>query len=471
MVTQLQQNRPHRIKLEFSDEPVASFGGLVVPDRMAERLRLWSTLGGMLPKRGGYPWLTVVKAMAMGLLSGAQGTYATEPLRHEAALLKLLSLSGAPEEATVCRLLEGLGGHQRNVDHLPAAQAIAARRALEKMARPDLMLEGLFVPVFADGTLLEGSRRREGTKYLRDKGAGLMWSTVFVGPALAAQRLAGEGEGEQSCVRAMLPEVARRVLKPLGLARRALVLADSLHGDGPTLDLLEGPSVHLHYLIGANKLKATDATLADQPEVAWRDTGAQPWRGWSASGVCQCWLQCPDWPKKRLLVGRRFKGEGEMLWNHAGVLTDLTERDVAPLMQGRQRSFAETIWRLYDAKGGMETLLADGLSDLGLHHPPSRKLISNEGFYAVASLAWLLATAVDRIGGRGEDRGGALRQDGQPLKRPKPQRMRLWRLRRELFALPARVRSHARTMTVQLLGLDQARRDWVERYWGCVARC
>ena len=50
------------------------------------------------------------------------------------------------------------------------------------------MLDG-FVPVFGDGTLLEGSRRREGTKYLEGKGAGLLWSTIYVGPLIAAQRV------------------------------------------------------------------------------------------------------------------------------------------------------------------------------------------------------------------------------------------------------------------------------------------
>jgi hypothetical protein len=405
----------------------------------------------------------------MGLLSGAQGTYASEPLRHEAALRKLLALDGAPEEATLWRSLEALGQHQRDPRRLPKLQAVAARRVLEKIPRQHLLLEGLFVPVFGDGTLLEGSRRREGTKFVREKGQGLMWSTVFVGPVLAAQRLAGQGEGEQSCVRAMLAAVRREVLAPLGLERRALVLKDSLHGDDPALTQLERD--RLHYVIGANKLQATAGTLGDQPGQVWHETGARPKLGWSASGVCVCWIQCEKWETKRLLVGRRFMRQGEFLWNYAGVLTDLRERDVAPML-ARGLTFAEAIWRLYDAKAGMETLLADGLSDLGLHHPPCQELVRNEGFYAAASLAWLLGTAVDRIGGAGEEqRGQVVRRDGKPRRRPTPLRMRLWRLRRELFAVPARVSLHARQLVVRVLGLDESARRKIERYWGAIARC
>ena len=94
MVTTLQPKTPHTIKLEFADEPVTSFGGLVLAEKAAARLGLWSTLARQLPaRRGDYDWPTAIKSMIMGLLSGAQGTWATQALRQDAALLNLLSLS------------------------------------------------------------------------------------------------------------------------------------------------------------------------------------------------------------------------------------------------------------------------------------------------------------------------------------------------------------------------------------------
>lgn len=467
MVTRLQRKTPHTIKIEFAGEPVTSFGGLVLAERTAARLGLWRALEGILPaRRGDYDWLTALKSLVMGLLSGAQGTYATQALRQDGALLELLSLSGAPEEVTVWRMLKELGElpEARGLDRV---QTILARRTLEKMGRRELLLEG-FVPVFGDGTLLEGSAAREGTKTIRDKGHGLLWSTVFVGPVLGAQRLAAEGEGEQRGVRAMLQRVDRELLKPLKLHEQALVLLDSLHGDDPTLTGIE--QAGLRYVVGANKLARTEQTLLEQPETVWEATGARARLGWSDSAVCVSWVQCAEWKSKRLLVGRRFMRQGEMLWHYAGVMTNLRERDVRAMID-RGLSFARAVWRLYDAKAGMETQFKDGLSDLGLHHPPCREHLRNRGFYAAGALAWTLGVAVDVLGGADAERGTLARRDGAERKRPTPRRMRLWRLRRELFTLPGRIARHARELKVRFLGLADSTRQLFERYWGNLSRC
>ena len=75
------------------------------------------------------------------------------------------------------------------------------------------------------------------------------------------------------------------------------------------------------------------------------------------------------------------------------------------------------------------------------------------------------------MGGAGAERGRLARKDGGERARPMPRRMRLWRLRRELFALPARIARHARELKVQLLGLAEATRQLFERYWGNLSRC
>lgn len=194
MMTSLHPKPAHTIKLEFADEKITAFGGLALCERLASRLGLWRSVGGELPRRRGqYDWLTIVKSMVHGLLSGSRGTWAAEEVREDEALL---GLAGAPEEVTVWRALEEMGALQGS-GRLARIQNIWTGRILNRAPRRDLLHDG-FVPVFCDGTLLEGSRRREGTKYMEDKGAGLLWTTIFVGPLIAAQRLAGEGEGEQA---------------------------------------------------------------------------------------------------------------------------------------------------------------------------------------------------------------------------------------------------------------------------------
>jgi hypothetical protein len=467
MVTELKQKTPHTIKIEFSDENVTAFGGLVLAERLAARLGLWRKAAAALPKRDGlYDWLTILKSVVAGLLSGAQGTYAVEEVREDASLLSLLGLEGAPEEATIWRVQKELGALQKS-GRLPNLQCDWVRQILRHARRQDLLFHGFF-PVFGDGTLLEGSARREGTKVIPDKGVGILWSTVFAGPLVAAQQVAAPGEGEETCVRRMLEPVLANVLRPLRFHKNALLLLDSLHGDGVTLD--EAERLGFLYVVGANKLTLTAMTLAQQPEFVWQDTGANAARGWSESGVCVCWIQCEGWKTKRTLVGRRFKRAGQFIWEYAGVMTNLAEADVRHVMRD-ERNYAEAIWSLYNGKAGMEDRYKDLLSDLGLHHPPCREHVRNAGFYAVASLAHTLGVAVNLIGGKSAERGSREGKNGGNLRRAKPRRMRLWRLRRRLFALPGRVASHARELTVTLLGLSERLREEFERFFLNACRC
>jgi hypothetical protein len=102
---------------------------------------------------------------------------------------------------------------------------------------------------------------------------------------------------------------------------------------------------------------------------------------------------------------------GEIIWNHAAVLTNLTQDDfrIANRMRQARARFKETIWRLYDRKQAMEILWKELLSDLGLHHPPCAKAAVNAVFYGTAALALNLAVGVRLIGLEPEDR--RLRRD------------------------------------------------------------
>ena len=205
-------------------------------------------------------------------------------------------------------------------------------------------------------------------------------------------------------------------------------------------------------------------------EVQWQPLGARPELDWAASAVCTAWIQCADWGGKRLLVGRRWRREGEFLTQYRAVMTNLTQADVAHLTKGG-RSFAEAVWRLYDRKGAMEIGYKELLDDLGLHHPPCRELARNRGFYAVATLAHTLGRAVDLIGGKSPERGRKRRRDGRNRKRPRPRSMRLWRVRRTLLAVAARITTHARRVTVRLLGVGPRKELLFKHYWSAVCRC
>jgi hypothetical protein len=472
MARRKKNRKTHTVEIAFSDEKVTSFGGMILEHRLAQRMGLWRKLANYLPpRRGVYSWLDVIQAAVAGLLTGSRGTFAAEEVREDEALLQLLDLDGAPEEATFWRCLEGLGEMSLS-GALGAVQRDWTRTVLNALPRRDLLECDGFLPIFVDGSLLEGSPRREGTKTIRDKGRGLMWTTVFAGPLVAGQALAGEGEGEQSLVRDLLPRVMDEVVRPLKLADKALLPADALHGNGPTLDVVEGQG--LSYVVGAGALKETHRVLEERAESEWHELGSDERRGWRESAVCTCWVQCEDWPEKRLLVGHRVWVEGELFPMFYGVLTNLRREDV-----GAQTSeeFARKVWRLYDAKGRMELGYKELLSDLGLHHPPCREHIRNAGFYSLATLAHTLGVAVKLIGGRGDDprrreRAKDKRDGAPPRIHVKARRgMRLWRVRRRLFALPARVSRHARKLRLEFLGVSDAIRAQFERWYQAILRC
>lgn len=475
-VTQMPKNRKprktHSVDIRFSDEKATSFGGMILEHRLASRLGLWRQLEKRLPDRSGtYSWLDIIQSAVAGLLTGSRGSFATEDVRKDEALLDMLEIPGAPEEATFWRALEGLG-EMSGEGLFAQTQAEWTREILSVLPRRDLLECEGFLPVFLDGSLLEGSRRREGTKHIKDKGAGLMWTTVFAGPLVAAQALAKKGEGEQSLGRRLLPLVNERVLKPLNLQSKALVLADSLHGKDPSLQVMEDEG--LHYVVGAGALAETGRLLQERSEAEWHELGPNPKRGWASSALCLCWIQCADWAQKRLLVGRRVLREGEMFFTYYGVLTNLTEAD---LKTTDGVAFAKKIWRLYDAKGRMELGYQELLSDLGLHHPPCQEHLRNAGFYSVATLAHTLGVGVKLIGESSSEQrrreGKKSKQEGAPARIHVRARrgMRLWRVRRKFFALPARVSRHARRLRLDFLGVAAEVRLEFERWHQAICSC
>ncbi len=55
---------------------------MTLVEEVARRVGLWREVERGLPARGrGIDWLTMIKSVAMGLLTGSQRTYAAEDLR------------------------------------------------------------------------------------------------------------------------------------------------------------------------------------------------------------------------------------------------------------------------------------------------------------------------------------------------------------------------------------------------------
>jgi len=347
-----------------------------------------------------------------------------------------------PEEATVWRALGQWAANDGAVA-LGRLQRRQCRRLIDKTPVRAMRAHG-FTPVFIDGTWLEVGRdsKFEGAKVF-DGAAKLMLSTTWVGPYLAGQRFARPGEGELTASLDLIEPVWREVVKPAKLDASVLFLADSLYGNDTALKKFESCR-GARYVVGANALADVERVAAEQPEVQWKETGRDARRGWAASALCVHRFGARDWERPRTAVTRRWRLEGEMFFRHASVLTNLepTDARVVTMMREQNLGFAEAVWRLYDRKQAMENQFKDALIDLGLHHPPCAELARNEVFYAVASLALNLTVGARRIGLAGAEG-----------------RMRLWRLRRVLLAIPATVTHHAREVKACLYSTSNRLRE------------
>lgn len=445
------------IQIKFDESAqVTAFAGLALTEKLARRAGLWGMLDRAMPTRRGYDWTTVVKSLAMGLLTGSRGTHAAEELRQDPVLQRIVGVEdGVPEEATVWRAMGQLAKDAQARAALSRETCRAATRLLQEMPLRSLGPEG-FVAVFIDGTLLEGVRSREGTKYIEDKGHGLLWTVGFVGPVPAAAHLCGEGEGETTAARAIVAKLHDEVLVPAGLAERALVLQDSLHGNGPSLDAVE--AVGLRYIVGAGALKRTTQVLDDQPASQWNPSPEfDKRRKCEGAKTCVASLQCEEWVKPRTLVARRWTMPGDMFGHELAVVTDLSPEhpQLAALMKAKKLSFAEAVLWLYDRKGACETHFKSLLSDLGLHHPPSHRATHNAGFYMVGLLAGMLSAVTALV-------DQAARKGALPS---------IATLRRRLWAVPGSIARSARTLTVSILGLSQPWRDQIGGFWRRACRC
>lgn len=455
-MTKNKQSKVKAIKLDFSPaQQVTSFGGLAVTERLLARLGLKRLLEKSLPARAGYSLTEISCAAIAGFLSGAAGTFVTQSVRHDSALLALLGLERAPEEATFWRSTEQAGSTEA-LDAFAQVTAKFARRTLEHAPRKSVVERSGFVPVFFDGSLLEGSPLREGTKTLGEKGTGLLWTAAFVAGVPAAQYLcgAGEGEGEATAVRTLLRRVDGEVLRPAGLHTKALVLMDSLHGNGPTLDLLD--ELGLKYIVGARGLIAAEKALAEQPESQWSATPEydQNHPGIEDSAICVATVQCEQWQTKRTIIGRRWRKKGELIYNYSALLTNLECTDERLKADGNNAKFARAVGALYNRKGACENHFKNLLSDLRLHHPPCREHQRNAGFYAMGFLAGLVCVATDIL-----------------TSPPGLRRRRIATLRRWLFAAPARIITSGRTAHVTILGLSEWWRSRIHERFHRAARC
>ena len=278
---------------------VTSNGGLVLVQRLAQRLGVWNRLERDMPQRKdpsqGFTMSAVLSALCHGLLAGGRGFSATEPMREDGPLLAMLGLQRAPSAETVEEVVKYVAAQPAGVQAVNHVLAESAAALVARSALKDMATCAGFIPAWTDGSLLEVTGKSFDSIKVKESQRGQICVGSFIGPYATGMDFALEGEGELTVGRRLMDQSVERVLRPQKLMDKTLFLLDSLYGNGPTLDQIESYRERPAYIVGVMGLQRAMRTAAEIVEEQWRDTGEQPSRGWEASGVALAWLECEGW--------------------------------------------------------------------------------------------------------------------------------------------------------------------------------
>jgi hypothetical protein len=485
MKTQGDTKRPQSVKAEFdAGFGATAQGGGVLAERVMRRLGVRRMIEEHLPRRSraaGYSTLDVAYALTAGLLLGGQGIGAIEAVfGGDSFLRQVFGLKRAPSSATAYRALcdwSGLPqrseeetlaqcepglpaldmwGHERRQPRMrrivPAEPEAAgpahlsaqgsylratARRSFEALSTSRCMLQNWFV-AFGDATDLEVHGHCSDAARIARKGEkALCWQTLMLGPVVVAQQLM-PGASDEGRAMPRLFDSARSLVAEMSGRRKVLGLFDAAYFERRVIETISGPGYEWDFIVCANQQRGLLTRLAaDQPEAIWRDTGADPGRGWIASQAGSFIHRPQGWSEPVTIAARRWRQSGDLpnVWRYSFLATRI-EPEALSRASLKKHGYAASIWMLYGTKQGRENHYKTMLRDMGLHNPPSSRFGVNQAFYALGAAASNLAMVM---------RYSLLPQEHRG--------MELWRLRQVCFCIAGYLARSARTLTVRLSGV------------------
>jgi len=392
-------------------------GGQVLVDALCRRFGLWERLArlpGLDPRKrkgSGYDPEALCAQLVFTLTSGGVSLADAERLGADAVLLEAVGLEKAADQTTLAEWLRAQT--PESIRGLCALNAWFVREAL-RQAAPARVRQGGELEVFFDDTEIEvHGKKIEGARVNYNGELALSWQTLWAGPFLLDQELGSFGEVAE-CQKELVEEH-----RGLWDGQKAYFYADSGSSEGALLEHT-GAAGFPRWSVSYNKWTGPLERLAGElPEGAWggpvERNGVEEAHAWvlhtpSGMAAAQAFAAC------------RWKREGEMFWRYGFVAC---EKDPARTPRA--------VFERHRLKGACEQRFSEVLGDLDLHHPPCLSLTANRAFYAIATLAYNILTAL-KVLDLGDDQQG-------------------WRSRtliRHLLTIPATVVSHANRRRLKL---------------------
>lgn len=387
-----------------------SHGGQVLVDALCRRFGLWERLSrveGIDPRRrrgAGFDPESLCAQVILTLTSGGVCLADAERLGADKVLLESVGLEKTADQTTLAEWLRAQ--NERSIQGVCAVNAWFVKAVLKQAVAGRVRHAGALELFFDDTEIEVYGKKIEGARQNYNGNLALSWQTLWAGPFLLDQELGSFGEVAQ-CQKELLD--AHRGLWEEG---RSYFFADSGSSEGALLTHAASAGFS-QWSVSYNKWTGPLERMAGGlPESAWGETRIR-----NDVEESYAWLtHMPEGMKEpQAFAACRWKAAGEMFWRYA-----FTACEPDATRTPRE------VFERHRLKGACEQRFSEVLSDLDLHHPPCLSLTANRAFYALATLAYNVLTALKVLDLEDEHQG--------------------WRARtiiRHLLTIPATVVSHA----------------------------
>lgn len=411
--------RKRKSKLHFTftnSDHATTHGGQVLVDALCRRFDLWKKLD-QIPaldprtrQTSGFAPSATIAQLLFTLTSGGVSLADAERLGKDQVLLHLLGLAKTADQTTLGEFLRAQS--KESVLALVELNAQFVDWAWLHAPQGRLLHAGSSEYFFDDTELEVYGRKIQGARFNYEGNLALSWQVLWKGPFILDQQLDGASDVSEH-LPSLLAEHQHRWTK-----EKSYLYVDSGSSGARYVNAIDQAGF-TRWSISYNKwTEKLEKLAAELPESQWSPPRPADPKTVSEPLEQYAWLRHMPGECARahtFAVVRRQK-PGEMFYQYGFVMCQ----------EGEVKE-PKAILERHQLKGAKEQGFSQTLSDLDLHHPPCLDLIANQAFYALATLAYNILTAL-RVMELPEEAQG-------------------WRVRsiiRHLLTVPVTVSTHAR---------------------------
>ena len=364
---------PPQCKIEIKPQNLTSHGvGAFLFNRIARRLKLKKIVRKLIRKkrrRRGFSDVCFVMSQIASFMRGGHGLCSLDTLGRDTNFCNAAGFKKIPDPSTMGEYLRSFSQKELEKFYNLLTQIVDL---LLRYVNPRHFLYNGWLYAFCDGTLLEvtGEKFEGAQKKDYNGNKSLLWMCLFLGPFQANMRLFPGAYDQHADFEKLLAPFLNHLKK-----FKVHFLLDSAFYDHKIIeDVLEKND--LYYTLSVNKatkplMRLVQGLDSSQWETIKKDQEEQI----RVSEVTH-WPQ--GWGRPHRFIVVHLKPAADFFGYHYFILTNRDDLN------------AREVYEHHLAKGGCENQFKDLLCDMGLHHPPMKKLNANRAFYALASLAFNL---------------------------------------------------------------------------------